>query len=360
MISDRDLLLSVIQRKREERLFYCAGFAGKAWDKVSEYYGVKDGKEMCSVLGFMDFHGINPSRKADAPVFDYSRYFTDIKIPDGISINPDGVLSLPAADVHFTHLISPLRNIFDLDEIKKFPIFKRKEYYDFSDMKAQAAAGHKKNMVVSSWVGRLFETSWPLRGYENMLADMLAEPETAEYFLDIEHDWNLAYTEAAARAGADILYYGDDVGNQNAMTFSAELWREMYKPRWAKTFAAAKKINKNIALWYHSCGNVTDIIPDLIEIGLDILNPIQPECMDIYAVQKKYGDKISFDGGLGTQRLLPWGTAAEVKKEVENLVNVFGKNGGFILSPAHVIEPEVPIENIKAFVDTARAKCNGK
>jgi uroporphyrinogen decarboxylase len=357
MINDLDLLKATAQRKREDRLLYYADFVGDCLTNILKYYGVSDSYELAKQMGFFKLGYISPLRKPDAPIFDYSKYFVDVKIPDGVKIDDEGILNLPGSSFHFTHLISPLRNVYDFEEILKFPIYKKPEYFDFSSLNEQVENIHKSNIVASAWIGRLFETSWPIRGYENMLADMLADPEIAEYLLDLQLSWNIEYATQAAYAGADALYFGDDVGNQNGMTFSAELWRKMLKPRWEKIFSAAKKINPNIVLWYHSCGNVTDIIGDLIDVGLDILNPIQPECMDIYNIQKKYGDKLSFDGGLGTQSIMPFGKPSEVIAETKRLVEVFGENGGFILSPSHVLEPEVPPQNIDAFIKTAKEVC---
>lgn len=357
MISDRDLLLATAQRKREERLLYYVHFVGAAQDAYLQHAGYESPEQMTQELGFFSPASVGPVRRPDAPVFDYSAYFADVEFPPGVAVSEDGVLHMPGSTHHFTHLISPLRNVYDFEEILKFPIFKRKEYYDFSTLREQVQQLGKNGRVVHTLMCRLFETSWPFRGYENMLADMLAQPEIAEYFLDIELDWNLEYTAQAARAGVDMLSFGDDVGSQTGMTFSAQLWRSMIKPRWAKIFAQAKQIKPDIVLWYHSCGNVTDIIPDLIEIGLDILNPIQPECMDIYEIQRKYGEHLSFDGGIGTQSVLPFGTPQQVAAQTERLVETFGANGGLILSPSHVIEPEVPAENLDAFVQTALRVC---
>lgn len=357
MISDRDLLQATARREKEERLLYYADFAGECWDHVVSYFHITDPEAFYREMGIFKPQMLTPMRKPDAPLFDYSSYFEGIAIPEGVKIEDDGVLNLPAHESHFVHLISPLRNVYDFEEILKFPIFKKKEYYDFSNLKEQVDEIHARGQVAHAFVGRLFESSWPLRGYENMLADMLAEPEIAEYFLKLQLDWNIAYATAAAEAGADMVSFGDDVGSQTTMTFSAELWREMLKPKWAETFAAVKKINPNVVIWYHSCGHVTEIIPDLIEVGLDILNPIQPECMDIYEIQKKYGHALSFDGGLGTQLLMPFGTPDEVAAEVTRLVEVFGANGGYILAPAHVLEPEVPPKNIDAFLETAKKVC---
>jgi len=360
MVNDVEVLKGVRERKFKGRLLFYADFIGETFDNIKGRYGVSSPhhEELKEKLGFFLPETVFPERKKDAPKLDFSRYYKDIKIPDGVKISDTGELYLPGSYKHFTHLISPLRDIYDFEEIKEFPIYKKAEHFDFSHYKKRADDAHKKGKVCQAWVGRFFETSWPLRGYENMLADMVAEPDTAEYFLDIETDFNVAAAEAAAKAGADMIVFGDDVGSQNSMTFSADLWREMLKPRFKKVFSAAKKIKPDIVTWYHSCGHITPIIPDLIEVGLDVLNPFQPESMDIWELHKNFGDRLSFDGGIGTQSTMPFGTPKEVDEAVRKLVNVYGKNGGLILAPSHILEPEVPVENIVAFIESAKKYCN--
>ncbi|MGI5894713.1 MAG: uroporphyrinogen decarboxylase family protein [Candidatus Merdivicinus sp.] len=357
MINDRDLLRATARRERQEQLLYYASFAGTAKDTALNGYHVADYQEFVDKTGIFCPCYVYPKRKSDAPVFDYSKYYTDIEIPEGVKIGEDGTLNMPGSTFHFTHLISPLRNIYELEEIKKFPIFKNPDYYDFSGLQADVERIHQQGKVAAAWVGRFFETSWALRGYENLLADMIVDPEIAEYFFQNELRWNLKFATEAAKAGVDALYFGDDVGSQKAMTFSADLWRKLIKEKWRTVWNEVKKINPDIVIWYHSCGNIFDIIGDLIEVGLDILNPIQPECMDIYEIYRKYGDKLSFDGGLSTQKNFPFGTPQSIIQETETLINVFGKNGGIIVAPAHDLEPEVPFENIKAFIDTCKRMC---
>ena len=132
--------------------------------------------------------------------------------------------------------------------------------------------------------------------------------------------------------------------------FSIDLWRRFIKPRWAKLYAEVKRINPRIKIRYHSDGNIMSIIPELIEIGVDILNPVQPECLDVREVKKKYGDRLVLDGAIGTQSVMPFGTPEEVRQAVRAARRDLGGDGALILAPTHVLEPEVPIENILAFV----------
>ena len=126
------------------------------------------------------------------------------------------------------------------------------------------------------------------------------------------------------------------------------------KSRWAQVYAAAREIKPDIQIWYHSDGNIWDIIPELIEIGVTILNPVQPECIDPVKVKETYGDKIAIDGTIGTQSTMPFGTPDDVRAVIKERAETVGNDGALIISPTHVLEPEVPIENIKAFFETSR------
>ena len=195
-------------------------------------------------------------------------------------------------------------------------------------------------------------TSWQVRGYEPFLMDLLTQREWAELLLDRFCENNVRTAEAAARAGFDLISIGDDVANQNAMMFQPDQWRQIMKPRWARVIAAARRVKGDIHVWYHSDGNIWDILDDLVEIGITILNPVQPECMDPFAVRRRLGRRLAFDGCVGTQTTFPFGTPETMRGVVRGLVSgLEGLSGGLMLSPTHVLEPEVPVENLTAFFD---------
>ena len=152
----------------------------------------------------------------------------------------------------------------------------------------------------------------------------------------------------------DILFTGDDVGTQHGMMMSPTSWRSWLKPLLAKVIASARAVNPDIPVWYHSDGKIEAIIPDLIEVGVTILNPVQPECMDPARLKKQYGDQLSFWGCVGTQSTMPWGTPEEVRDTVKRLIQTVGEGGGLVIGPTHVLEPEVPWENVLALADAVR------
>jgi uroporphyrinogen decarboxylase len=133
------------------------------------------------------------------------------------------------------------------------------------------------------------------------------------------------------------------------------MWREFMKKRWARVYEAARRIKPDIQIWYHSDGNIEPIIPELIDIGVTILNPVQPECVDLARVKKRFGDRLVLDGTIGTQTTMPFGTPDDVRSVIAERKRELGSDGALIISPTHVLEPEVPIDNVMAFVEAARA-----
>jgi uroporphyrinogen decarboxylase len=139
------------------------------------------------------------------------------------------------------------------------------------------------------------------------------------------------------------------------MLMSVRMWRTWLKPRLARVIAAAKSVRPAVLVFYHSDGDVTAIVDDLIEIGVDILNPVQPECMDPVALRRRYGKRVGIWGTIGTQSTFPFGSPDDVRREVRTRIETVGTDGGLFLAPTHMIEPEVPFENIVAFVDAVKS-----
>lgn len=182
-----------------------------------------------------------------------------------------------------------------------------------------------------------------LRGMEELFCDMMEENEMAE-----------ARARYYVEAGVDVIFFGDDIGMQHTIMMSEELYCRWIKPRLKKLIDFVKSLNPDILVFYHSCGFIEPFIPHLIEAGVDVLNPIQSECMDFKEICKKYGDKISFHGTIGTQTVMPHGTPEEVKQAVWDNLDAAGEKGGLMVAPTHMLELEVPLENIIAYAEACR------
>ena len=194
----------------------------------------------------------------------------------------------------------------------------------------------------------LFERAWSLRGMEEFLGDMITNEDFVHDLLDAITAFHLRVIDKALDLGFDGVLFGDDWGWQGGLIMGPRLWRKFIKPRMAEMIALVHK--KGEKAFLHCCGKVEEIFPDLVEIGLDVFNPFQPEVMDIFALKQEYEGKLSFWGGISIQRLLPFGTPEEIRQEVRRILREF-QGGGYIAAPSHALPKDIPCENILAVLD---------
>ena len=203
------------------------------------------------------------------------------------------------------------------------------------------------------WAGDLWERATFMRGMENILLDLAVNPEFVEQLLRGLTDHILRTMEILFdRCVFDCIAVSDDYGMQKSLVMSPQSWRQFIKPRLTEIYSLAHKHGRTV--FHHSCGNNYPIIPDLIEIGLDILHPIQPETMDILQLKREFGRDLTFCGGLPTQDLLPNGRPQQIRDEVIRLKNQMGRGGGYILETGITIQADVPLENVLALIDQAQ------
>ena len=206
--------------------------------------------------------------------------------------------------------------------------------------------------IVGVTVTTIFETAWALRGYEQILIDFATNPTLVDRLFEIPFRYHLAAALKLVELGVDMIWIGDDVGAQHNMLISPKTWRRFFKPLMAEFIATLKSANPQIKVAYHSDGNIYPIIPDLIEIGLDVLNPIQPASMDPAQLKREFGDRLCFWGSIDEQHTLPFGTPAAVRNEVRERLRTLGKNGGLIIGPTHHVQLDTPLENFWAMART--------
>ncbi len=242
----------------------------------------------------------------------------------------------------------PLAKTSALDQYQP-PDPDRPDLYD--DAAALVREYGDTHWLVGVTVTTIFETAWALRGLDQLMMDFVREPDLAEAILDIPYRYHLAAASRLVELGVDMIWVGDDIGAQKGMLLSPAMWRRFLKPRLAEFFAALRRINPAIKIAYHSDGVIEPVIPDLIEIGLDVLNPIQPLCVDPVEVKRRYGERLAFWGSLDVQSTLPFGSAADVTAEVKSRLGTLGRGGGLILAPTHHVQLDTPMENFKALVE---------
>jgi uroporphyrinogen decarboxylase len=199
----------------------------------------------------------------------------------------------------------------------------------------------------------IFERAWPLRGMENLLMDMLERPEFFERLLDAIVEHHLVLVRKALALDVDCIHFGDDYGTQRGLIMGLPNWRKFIKPRLARLFAPVRAAGKLISM--HSCGKVQELFDDLVEIGLNFFNPFQPEVMDVFEEIPRRRGKLAFHGGMSIQRILPFGSEAEVRAQTRRLLAA-GREGGYIFAPSHDIPRDVPPENVVAMMEELRAQ----
>lgn len=282
----------------------------------------------------------------------YAAYYPD-RLPEETQIDDYGVAHVKGSSesFHMTRMLHPLSGIDSVEQVLSFP-FPEYEYaqpYVFPDETDAARLG---NMPCTIW-----EQSWYLRGMDNLMVDMMNDDPIAQAILDKVTAVSVRKAEAFAKAGVDIIFAGDDIGMQNTPLMSIGMYCEWIKPRLIEVIRRARAIKEDMAFFYHSCGYIEPFIPHLIEAGIDVLNPVQPECMDFARIHAEYGDVLSFNGTIGTQTTMPFGTPEDVRREVFRNLDIAGTKGGLLVGPTHMLEPDVPIENVVAYINACKDYC---
>ena len=250
----------------------------------------------------------------------------------------------------------PLAAAQNVTDVEALPAPRIESDVDASDVDASAvAAFHAAGYPVLGYAGSVYEWSWWLRGMEQFLMDMADDPAMAEAVIRKVEGHTTRLALATARLGVDVLCMYDDAGTQRGMQISPQCWRRYVKPAWQRVIAAVRREFPGVWFFLHSCGKIDPIVPDVIELGFDILHPLQPECMDFAAVYRQYGRQIALCATISAQRILPFGTPQEVRQEVRRLAAAASSDRRCILMPSNVIQPETPWQNLVALAEEARA-----
>lgn len=286
---------------------------------------------------------------ADESVF---RQYYNTPLREGTTFDGYGVAHSPgSADAyHMTQMFHPMADFDSVEQVESYP-FPRL----IPGPVPKQQVGDR--VTIGNMQCTVWEQAWYLRGMENLMMDMMSEDPIAEAILDRVTDISCRNAAAYAGAGADILFLGDDIGMQRTALMSRELYCLWLKPRLKKVIETARSVKEDILVFYHSCGYVEPFIEDLIEAGVDVLDPVQPECMDFAEIHARYHDRLSFHGTIGTQTTMPFGTPEEVRREVFKNLDIAGAKGGLLVCPTHMLEPEVPVENIAAYIQACQDYC---
>ena len=257
-------------------------------------------------------------------------------------LGPDGPLSGAQRPEHVGDVVPPRVD----DEAQLRSLTRRVE------------AWHRRGLAVAGTSphlgGDLFETAYRLRGFESFLIDLVERKELANYLLDQAAAMLMRSALLLARAGVDILMLDDDVGSPSGLIIGPEMWREFFGSRLARVIRAAREVSPELLVFYHSDGDFTRLVPDLIEIGVDAINPVQPDCMDAVALKRDFGERLALWGTVGTAQQWDCGTPDEIREEVGERIATLGKGGGLLMAPAYDVD-FTPFENLVAFAEVVKA-----
>lgn len=346
-MNKRENMLRALRRDCPESVPFDFELCPSQTERFAQKFGTPDYR------AYFDFPMRYIEIKPSEHINDYSKYYEGIEGKlEPIEWNPEwGVMGIGGSLAHFQKMLHPMEKFTTIEEIETYPLPDMLADYRWEGLKEENDEWIRQGYATGAFMEMtIFELCWYLRGMETFMMGFYEEPEMNDVLMDRITEIRVGMARRYAQVGVDILMLGDDVSTQLDMMMSPDLWRETLKPRLKRVIDAAKEIKPDILIFYHGDGNLAKIIPDLIEIGVEVLNPVQPECVNPYEVKKLYGDRLSFWGCLGTQTTMPFGTKDEIFEECKKLICEVGKGGGLVLAPTHVIEPEVPFENVEAYL----------
>jgi uroporphyrinogen decarboxylase len=357
-MNSRDRFLTTINRGIPDRPPLFASLTPQVAKKISGHLGLTYEEPLDSLLSTrishmnLLLHLGNDAVGTAAVAPQNARTVTN---PDGTMTNEYGMVFKPKGlyNEFFKFPLADAETEADIENYQLPDPYARGRY---DDADRKIALYKSSYGVIGDLETSIFETSWYLTGLEKFMCDMMLQPPYFNKLLDKVMNMNLGVGKELIRRGVDLLWAGDDFGAQGGMLMSPEQFRQIFKPRMKFMFGEFRKVNPAIKIAWHTCGSVYPIIPDLIEIGLDILNPIQPLARDMKPeiLKKEFGKDLMFFGGIDVQDLLPYSTPARIKDEVRRVVDILGRDGGYIIAPAHNIQDDTPVENILAFFEAVK------
>ena len=353
-MTSKERVRAAIEHRQPDRvpIDFCA--RGEVVAKLCERLAVKAGESIEERLG-VDLRGAGPRFIGWTDPLCYADPTVEVT-DDGVHRDIWGVGFKPnqtSCGFYMDLASSPLRKISSVEELDrhKWPSADLWDYLTIADQ-ARANAAY---WVIAHSRG-IFEISWFMRGFEEFMMDLASDPDFANAIMDRVQAYLMEKARRILEAGKghiDMMEYNDDVGGQDGILIAPDTWRRYLKPRMAAFIRMCKPYGVRIR--YHSCGGIRPIIPDLIEIGVDVLNPVQALAagMEPEGLKRDFGKRLTFNGGIDTQDLLPHCAVDEVRRATRRLIDVVGKDGGLVLAPSHVFQDDVPIENIVAVYETA-------
>lgn len=359
-MTHRERILMTVAHQRPDRVPTVYSARGETDRAVMAYYGVNTLQEVFEIWGQGGWAGAGPEvrypgwddkpksvQEGDWPYAGAPMYWHDERTFE----DQWGTVRRIGRDRKYVQWIDgPLAGLDDPDD-HQFPT--PDDVLPSPDLARQVQQLKDAGNVVMVGVQTAYKLAWELRGMQQWLMDYLINPGFVEKVYDKLYALWAEIGRRAVTAGVDIFGIGGDFAMQDRIIMGADTWRRFDKPRLAALFSELRAINPDLLFYQHCDGSLMEIMDDMVEIGFDVINPIQPECMDPFEVKRRWGDKITLHGCVSLQRVLPFGTPAEVRRHIIELIERCGYNGGLVLS-TNVIGFDVPVQNVVTYFETAR------
>ena len=359
-MNSRERVLTAMGHERPDRTPCDIWARMEIFDALKEHFGTDDVREVKDKLGVdleeigCELHTERFESEANGIVGGTARPYSGARMimHDERTFEDEWrvVRRIGRDGKYFEWISGPL---MDADSVEAFEWPKTDDLPGADELRDELV-GFKDKYFTVGIVDNPFKMAWQLRGLENLFMDYLSNQEFTEALL-----WRLTefMTEGArrlARAGVDCVRINGDIAMQDRLMLRPDVWRAFDKKCLAAMVSEAKKVRDDLKVYFHSDGNLDDVMEDLIEIGFDMINPIQPECMDVHETKRRYGDRVTLFGTISVQQTLPFGSVDDVKAEVTDRIENCGYNGGLVICPSNVIELDTPLENVLALYETVR------
>ena len=348
-MTPRERVLTALARRVPDRVPATLGFRPNAFPGLSA-------DEVVSTLGLDVRYVVFASSRDDEQFTDYLR-----SLPPDVDVGSDALLRGYSEWGYRPNVVevNPLGAAESADDLRRFRFPDVTADYRYRDLTAQVAAAHAAGYAVAGGPprlgGELFETAYRLRGFQQFMTDLAGRPALADYLLDQLEAIMRHNVAILAEAGVDVLTIDDDVAMPTGLILSPDAWRRHFRPRLARIIQAARAANPAIHILYHSDGDYTAIVPDLIAVGVDVLNPLQPDHMDPDRLKREHGAQVALWGAVGEQGLFTHGTPADIRAEVRRRIEALAPGGGYVAASAYDVDFPGGWERVVAFADAVRA-----
>ncbi|MDZ7724239.1 MAG: uroporphyrinogen decarboxylase family protein [candidate division KSB1 bacterium] len=365
--SHKDRVNQAINHRRPDRMPKDFAAVPEVWQKLGEYFSTQDRKVILEKLG-VDCRIVYYDNFCHHPDVDQTSVVDMTASQERSSLSgmwrkmePDGSnrdiwgahrkkVKTPFGELD-EFASYPLQNAQSVDDLKTYK-WPEPDWWDFSTLNAYIDDLNDHAIYnIRYRLGSFFETAWSLYGFEKFQLDLMLNPDMVRYVLDriaVVHLENLKRVLDTAGNKIDIVYFYDDVASQQSLLIGPDLYMEFIQPYHQKVIDIASQYNKPTMM--HCCGSIYPLIESFVDMGLKILNPIQPSARDMHPekLAKEFGGRISFHGGIDVQQFLPRATPEQVKDKVEKTASLLGEHGGYILAGSHHLQADTPVENILA------------